>query len=232
MTFHTVTFKGFQALVTARVVDGYSMGIVYLEIAGAEAEVRAIWSRLVSGKTKKTGIASGVEIGDSAVRMEQHTKYITLRTVLSNGQHLIGLLHPRTTVIENDSQFYLVVSADHKGPPPAFFPRLAQSLTVPIKEEWAGWLWERGQEVGEYEYQKLIRKLISTGHVVGYTVRTHDAAKWLKLIQEGLGFEVCDWCSKPAKELVKHVENRGYGLNRRDVVKMICKECKDGKEES
>ena len=84
--------------------------------------------------------------------------------------------------------------------------------------------------IGKQSWQALISKLPGEGYLAGYVVKTHDAARWLELIQKGLGFEICERCSKPAKKLVKHVENRGYSLTRRDVVKMICEECNGGQE--
>lgn len=224
--FKTITFKGFTAQITAR-VGGYRSAI-YLEMAGAEASVKAIWARLVSAKVKKSGYADGVTIGGSTVSMEKNTKYITLRTVLPNDQHVVGLLHPMATVIGKEKSFYLVAPADLKGPPPAFFPRLAAVLAVPVKEEWAPWLWKKGLEVGEYDYQKLICSLTSSGHVVGYRVQTHDSAAWLKLIQEGIGLLVCKQCSKVARELVEDKFVRGYASNQHEVTRMICQECKRG----
>ena len=227
--FQTICFKGFTAQVTARVYDA---GVIYLEMSGAEAEVKAIWARLVSAKVKRSGYAEGVAIGGSSISMKQNIKYLTLRTMLSNSQHIVGLLHPMATVIGKGRTFYLIAPAHLQGPPPAFFPRLAAALAVPVKEEWAPWLWEKGLEAGDYDYQKLILRLTSTGHAAGYKVQTHDAAKWLKLIQEGIGFKVCDYCSKPAKELVEHKIIIGIGRRyQREKVEMICQGCHNPSEE-
>lgn len=227
--FQKITLKGFSALVTARVSD--NPDIVYLEIAGAEAAVKAIWARLVSGKTKKSGWADGVRIGSEAVYLTRNTKYVALRGMSPNGQYFCGLLHPGATVLASTSRFYLVVPASHAEPPAAFFPRLAQCLAIPLKKEWAAWLWEAGKVAGEYAQSTPISKLKGEGHMVGYAITTSNTAKWLKLIREHLGFETCELCREPCRELVKHVENRGYRLIRRDVVKMICPECAAEKEE-
>lgn len=230
--FQTITFKGFTALVTAHIKSSDYGHAVYLEIAGAEAEVKAIWSKLVSAKTKKSGSAEGVAIGDLTVHMEKNTKHLTLRSSLPNGQHVVGLLHPRATVMKSDSTlFYLMFPADHEGPPPEFFPRLARSLAVPIKAEWAPWLWEEGLAIGKQSWQTLISKLPGEGYLAGYVVKTHNAAKWLELIQKGLGFEICEQCSKPAKGLVERKTIIGRGTSyQREKVEMICEECNNGQE--
>ena len=227
--FQTIQHKGFEAQVTARVTSGYDVGLIYLEMAGAEAEIRAIWAKLVSANMKKKGYIPTVTINGSAVRMEKYTKYAALRSVLPDGQHVIALLHPRATVIEPGGSFYVVDEKGHEGPPSAFFPRLAQALSVPIKEEWASWLWEKGQEWGEYDYQKLVKALNSDGHVVGYSVNAANADAWLGVIREQLGFKTCERCKKPVRELVKHKTIVGHSpAYQREVVEMLCPECDKG----
>ena len=46
--FQTIKFKGFECQVCARVTGGYQVGLIYLEWAGDEAQVKAIWAKLVS----------------------------------------------------------------------------------------------------------------------------------------------------------------------------------------
>jgi len=226
--FQTIKFKGFEAQVVARVTDGCDTGIVYLEMAGSESAVKAIWAALSSAEAKRSG-TNGVGINANSVWVQKHTKYITLKSVLPNGQTVIGMLNPQATVTQRGGQFYLVALRNHEGPPPAFFSRLAISLAVPVKVEWASWLWKKGLEHGEYEYQKLIQTLTSDGHVVGYKVKASDTDAWLKLVQESIGFKVCERCNEVVKELIEHKTIIGRGMSyQREKVEMICQECSDG----
>jgi len=234
--FQTIKFKGFEAQVTGYVhSEGWNQGLVYLEMSGAEAHVKAIWANLVSAETKRSGYADEVKRDGSSVRMEKHTKYTALRTVLDNGQICMALVHPQATVLAEGASFYLIAEADHEGPPANFFPRLARILPIPIKAEWSEWLWEEGLKAGEYDYQRLIKKCTSSGHVVGYLVACGDVSLWLQLVQRGLGFQICERCKKVSQELVEHktIIGYGYGSHRKqeEKVEMLCPECHNPKRE-
>lgn len=141
--FQTITFKGFEAQVTGCVTSGSygGVGLIYLEMAGDEAQVKAIWAKLVSADSKKSGGSDEVTRGKYSIRMERNVKYITLRTALDNGQVCMALVHPQATVLAEGASFYLIAEAGHEGPPASSSPASAQLSLIPAVGRVKDWIW-------------------------------------------------------------------------------------------
>ena len=105
-------------------------------------------------------------------------------------------------------------SACDDGVPPGFFDRLNHALALPLKPEWANWLWEQGQQPqsflvlepkAEWEQGKRIEKTILTettqipitrmsslGSVACYSVLCsgHYQEAWLAIIRRQLALSI------------------------------------------
>jgi hypothetical protein len=191
-------------------------GFLYLRFAGAETITGAIWARLSSredrGKKWDSPIRIPVEgrsYPDHAV-CQKGVNYKTIRTRLPSGLFDVAMLHPVLTVAEDSPKGFHILSYD-AGQPQNFFDRLNRTLTVPLKPEWAPFLWRKGlsqrivQLLGskkawnstEYvedgtiskEYVTPIERMDGRGDVACYKVKTAGLYKlaWLDLIREELG---------------------------------------------
>jgi hypothetical protein len=210
---HTINFGKLSAMLLD-FVDSQD-GFLFLRMVGAETAVNAIWARLSAreGRGKKWGSEVSIPLAGRSypqyVAAQKHVTYRTLRTRLSSGMIDLALVHPILTVAE-DSERGLYLLTYEQGLPSGFFDRLNKSLSIPLKPEWAPWLWEQGQkpqsflalesrkvmEDGEYvEKPQLteatqipISRLDSLGGVACYAVhcngRYRDA--WLQIIRQQL----------------------------------------------
>lgn len=146
---HQICFDKLSA-VLLDFVDGGSDGFLYLRMIGPEPTVNAIWARLMSNEARGKKWGSGVQIpipGRSYPEYvaAQKGTYRTLRSRLSSGLIDLALIHSILTVAEDSPQgFYLLTYEE--GVPAAFFARLNHSLALPLKAEWAAWLWQLGQQ--------------------------------------------------------------------------------------
>jgi hypothetical protein len=119
------------------------------------------------------------------------------------------MLHPRLTVSEDNEQGFFLLTYE-TGTPTGFFARLNRCLSIPLKEEWADWLWREGQQQhtwltiegkevrsgGQTSEQEQLVQTAQTpiyryegqGRVACYRVRTQGLHKeaWLKIIREQL----------------------------------------------
>lgn len=190
-------------------------GFLYLRLAGAEPVVNAIWAKLSAreGRGKKWGSEVAIPIPGRSypqyVTAQKSVTYRTLRTRLPSGLIDLALVHPQLTVAEDRPKgFYLLTY--EAGLPTDFFGRLNKSLSIPLKPEWATWLWklgqqahsrltlstrsvwEQGQEVEKTELiettETPISRLDSLGTVACYRVQCGGRYKdaWLHLIRARL----------------------------------------------
>ncbi len=197
----------------------HSDGFLYLRFVGDEATVNAIWAHLSAKETRGQKWSSAIKITTPGgtipeyVAAQKRVTYRTLRTRLPSGLIDLAMVHPLLTVAEDTERgFYLLTYQD--GLPAAFFERLNQSLSIPLKPEWAEWLWNQGQQSQTFQSLETrqvregakmvaktnliqasetpIRQLKSLGMVAGYRVlcdgRYRDA--WLHLIREQLQLRI------------------------------------------
>ena len=215
----TIQFSELSAILLDYVDSGYSDGgFLYLRIVGDEPTVNAIWSRLSAKEYREKKYSSEVRV---AVAGRQYPEYVaaqkavykTLRSRLASGLVDLAMIHPCLTISEdNEAGFFLLTyEADV---PDSFFVRLNRCLSIPLKADWAGWLWTEGQQPHswfaietkeEYEdgqpverphlvqtSQTPISKYESRGRVACYRVHTKGQAKaaWLHIIREQLGLGI------------------------------------------
>jgi hypothetical protein len=123
------------------------------------------------------------------------------------------MIHPDLTVTENKDGFYILTYED--GVPAGFFNRLNAVLSIPLKPEWAPWLWKESQraqtwlaieprtiyenhkpvetnELTEITCTPISRLPTHTGSVMCYQIRTEGRYKtaWLKIIREHLNLGI------------------------------------------
>lgn len=210
---HTIRFDELSAILLDFVDN--SEGFLYLRMVGAEPAVNAIWARLSGNENrgKKWGSPVSIPVAGRSfpqyVAAQKHVSYRTLRTHLPSGTVDLALIHPLVTVAEDKEQgFYLLTYAVDL--PPAFFDRLNKSLSIPLRPEWAAWLWEQGRqsqplltpetrpvrEGGEVVKREVltettplpIERLQSLGRVHCYSVRCDGPYRqaWLQIIRRQL----------------------------------------------
>lgn len=219
----TIKAGGFTAALLGYVEGAfYDDGLAYLRIVGSHNAVRAIWAKLSENfsNRRKRGAqhAWEVKIGGHHVKTGA-VKYHSIQTKLPCGQLDLVMLHPSTTVTCTGPSLVFVVDADHQGPPPGWFARLNSALKLPLKEEWASLLWEKGQEavtatlsrqVNDHyddsqrkwvmrtevyeDSHTLINELSSQGSVQGYSVDASESAEpyWLAVIRGILGVDAAE----------------------------------------
>jgi hypothetical protein len=213
---HTIEFNQLST-VLLDFVDNEE-GFLYLRMAGAETAVNAIWAYLSAreGRGKKWGSQVRIPLAGRSpqyVAAAKHITYRTLRTRLLSGMVDLALIHPRLTVAEDSQRgFYLLTYEEEM--PLGFFERLNQALSIPLKPEWATWLWQQGQQPqsflildqkAEWEGGQRVEKTIlarasqlpitrlnSLGKVSCYAVlcsgRYKDA--WLEIIRRQLALSI------------------------------------------
>jgi hypothetical protein len=173
----------------AVVLDNATNDIVYLEMAGQKAAVRANWAALVGKKEQW--------IDRQQVYLEGMKNHIHIQTKLPCGWLHTALIHKQASLQEANPEapFYLLddgrpatslcsvqALSQSKGPiPPLFYPLLNRCLAVPILPDWSDYLWQRGRE------RELIA-LLNNGQGQGYAAwRVLPApAEWEAIISGGL----------------------------------------------
>lgn len=212
---HTLEFNQLSTMLLD-FVDG-DEGFLYLRLAGAETAVNAIWAYLSARESRGKKWGSQVRIpmagrSPQYVSAAKQMTYRTLRTRLPSGMVDLAMMHPRLTVSEDKPVgFYLVTY--EPGLPPNFYDRLNACLTIPLKPDWATWLWiqgqkpvtqsvinssepdENGAEVEDNPPAETtvtpIIQLSSLGTVVCYQVKTGERYKaaWLSVIRDQFGWD-------------------------------------------
>jgi hypothetical protein len=211
----TIHFQKLSAILVDLVDSSYTEGgFLYLRMVGEEPTINAIWSRLSAReyREKKYQTEVTVEIPGQAYPdrvAAQKVVYKTLRARLPSGLVDLAMLHPRLTVSEDNEQGFFLLTYE-TGTPTGFFARLNRCLSIPLKEEWADWLWREGQQQhtwltiegkevrsgGQTSEQEQLVQTAQTpiyryegqGRVACYRVRTQGLHKeaWLKIIREQL----------------------------------------------
>jgi hypothetical protein len=214
---HTIKFNELAAMLLD-FVDS-SDGFLYLRMVGAETAVGAIWAKLSARESrgKKWGSAVSIPVAGRSypeyVAGQKHVTYRTLRSRLPSGMVDLALIHPLLTVAEDNERGFYLLSYE-AGMPSGFFDRLNKSLSIPLKPEWASWLWELAQQAqsflttetrqvredGEYVDQEVltettqlpIKRLKSLGQVQAYSVLCEGQYRdaWLQLIRHQLGLGI------------------------------------------
>lgn len=214
---HTIQF-GLLSAILLDFVDSRD-GFLYLRLVGPETTVNAIWARLAAREYRGQKYSSEVKIPVAGrsypeyVAQQKHVTYRTLRSRLPNGMIDLALVHPRLTVAEDDQQGLYLLTYE-PDVPTGFFERLNKSLSIPLKAEWATWLWQQGQqpqsfstletkkvmEDGQYvekphlteATQLPINRLTSLGSVACYSIRCNGRYRdaWLQIIRQQLGLAI------------------------------------------
>lgn len=200
-------------------VDGQD-GFLFLRMVGEETVVGAIWAKLSARNARGQKYSSAVRIivpGETYPRYvaaQKSVHYKTLRTRLRSGLVDVAMIHPRLTVAEDKSDGFYFLTYDTSVPPKSFFERLNATLSIPLKPDWATWLWTQGQvsltrsvigvsekwDGSQYiEEEHLtettdtpIVRLNSLGTVGCYSVHTGPAFRdaWLTIIREQLSLAI------------------------------------------
>jgi hypothetical protein len=146
--------QGMRVHAPAVALDDENDDVVYLEMAGQKAAVRANWAALVGKKAQW--------IGRQRVYLEGMKKHVQIQTKLPCGWLHTALIHRQASLQEANPEepFYLL--DDGRTPiPPLFYPMLNRCLAVPLLPAWSDYLWERGRK------EKLIT-LLNNGEGQGY----------------------------------------------------------------
>jgi hypothetical protein len=213
----TIQFNELNAILLDYTGGTYSDGgFLYLRMVGDEPTVNAIWSRLSAREYREKKYESQVQVaipGRTEYVAAQKVVYKTLRSRLPTGLVDLVMIHPCLTISEDSEAGFFLLTYE-SGMPDGFFARLNRCLSIPLKEEWATWLWAEGQKAQtwlaietkeEYEdgqpverqnlvqtSQTPISKHESRGRVACYRVRTRGPYKaaWLQIIREQLGLGI------------------------------------------
>ena len=213
--FHTIEFGRLSAMLVDFI--DHADGLWFLRWVGPEPTVNAIWARLSAreyrGQKWKTGVIIPI-LGRSypeRVGLAKQITYRTLRQRLPSGMIDLAMVHPSLTVSEDKPEgFYLLTY--ESGRPTGFYDRLNACLTIPLKPDWATWLWtkgqrpftrsvsnasepgERGAAVEDESPAEItvtpIIEVAGLGSVACYRVKTGDRYKeaWLSVIRDQLGW--------------------------------------------
>jgi hypothetical protein len=184
---------------------------------GDEPTVNAIWATLSAKEGRGKKWTSEVHIPIPGrhypewVAAQKGVTYRTLRTRLPSGWLDLVMCHPTITVSEDKPEGFRLLTYD-EGVPTGFFERLNSSLAIPLKPEWAAWLWQQGQQPHsrltlqtqtKYEagqpvaYDRVVEttdtpivRLNSLGQVACYTVHCTDTYRhcWWQIIRQQLDF--------------------------------------------
>ena len=213
---NTIKFASLEALLID-FIDSQD-GFLYLRMVGAETIIGAIWAKLSGKEGRGKKWTSDVTIPIPGRQYPDHiaaqkgVTYKTIRTRLPSGYVDLAMIHPLLTVAEDSPKgFYLLSYED--GMPANFFGRLNKALSIPLKPEWAEWLWKEGLEqrtvqsikVEEAYYSKdkgkekvvidyvtPISVKTGNGEVNCYAIKTAGNYKiaWLDIIREQLKLSV------------------------------------------
>lgn len=209
-TFVTITHNDNEALTFGHVdFPGYGQdgGVLYLGIVGVENIVNAMVAHLLADDNRGTNYGSEIRISGAEypkpLYLRRYVKYHLVRSRLSEAHISVALIHPEATVESDsvDEGFYIINHDTERTEIPAdFFPRLNRTLQIPLRAEWADFLFEEGQKpqgMGGYASDVIpITPMESSGPVLCYRVRTgrNYAAAWLKIIRDKLGLWVDMHC--------------------------------------
>lgn len=211
-TFATVSYSDNEALCLG-LVDALGLGddggLLYLHMAGPENIVNAITARLLADDSRGSGYASQVHVSGSereSIYLRRFSKYHIIRSRLDNANIATVLLHPEVTVNDDytGNDFYIITHETESGQTPAeFFPRLNKTLAIPLRPEWADWLFQEGQKPQTVNYVSKtdfianrdltpISTLDTQGPVLAYRIHAggdFDKA-WLNIVRHKLGLWV------------------------------------------
>ena len=214
---HTIEYGKLSAILLD-FVDS-SDGFLFVRLVDTEPVVNAIWAKLSARNHRGQKWGSPVSIPMAGrsypeyVAAQKSVTYRTLRTRLPNGMVDLAMIHPRLTVAEDNKQGFYLLTYD-PGVPTSFFERLNRCLTLPLKPEWAEWLWTAGQQSQTFSLLKKetvrqdgqpveqstavevtetpIRRLSSLGQVACYAVHCAGPyrAAWLHILRHQLGLGI------------------------------------------
>lgn len=179
----TVTLKhnGLEAVVVSKV--GYTL--LYLEVVGPLVTLEAMWAALNLPVVRRTGYCYEVKLVKSAwpvpseecIKVAEETRYLRILTTLPSGCGNMALIHPSLIRKGRGGNACLGIGDEM---PSLFFDVLAENVPLPLKEEWAPALWEKGRE------KDLVVRLPSLGRHTGWGIRPIQK-DWLRVITEILG---------------------------------------------
>ena len=214
---HTIKFNKLSAILFD-FVDSND-GFLFVRLVDTEPVVNAIWAKLSARnhRGQKWGSPVSIPIAGRSypeyVAAQKGVVYRTLRTRLKNGLVDLAMIHPRLTVAEDNQQGFYLLTYD-PGVPTSFFERLNRCLALPLKPEWAEWLWTAGQQPQTFSLLKQetvrqdgqpveqstavevtetpIRRLSSLGQVACYSVHCAGPyrAAWLHILRRELGLGI------------------------------------------
>jgi hypothetical protein len=166
--------QGMRVHTPAVALDDENDDVVYLEMAGQKAAVRANWAALVGKKAHW--------IGRQRVYLEGMKKHVQIQTKLPCGWLHTALIHRQASLHEaNPEEPFYLLDDGRSALPPLFYPMLNRCLAVPLLPAWSDYLWQRGRQ------EKLIT-LLNNGEGQGYAAwRVLPApAEWEKVVARGL----------------------------------------------
>lgn len=139
-------------------------GFLFFRIAGPETTVNAVQAYLSRHDPKRHKHDSKVLVwpawgkrDPAHVMTEKGWRYRTIRKRLPSGAVDLAMIHPRLTLAEDKKDSFLLLTYD-SGVPVNFFSRLNRILPIPLRPEWASWLWEIGQQ--SHTWRTLIKRQV------------------------------------------------------------------------
>jgi len=117
-------------------------GLVYLELLGARASVKAVWARMATeNNSRQRAWISDIKIDGESLVLATNTRYRKIEKAVG-GLWNLAFVHPHLSGVNQEAPFYFLTS-DEETCPPDFFQRLQLFVPLPFKTEWAPKLWER-----------------------------------------------------------------------------------------
>jgi hypothetical protein len=201
---------------------GKEGGAAFVHLAGAENIVSAMVAHILASDTRGNSGHSQLYIvsrgSRETVYLRKYTRYKILRERLDNANVSVVLIHPdiaQSAVI--DDGFYIIShDTEMSGVPAQFFPRLNASLSIPLHEDWAEWLYtecRKPQTVYATNYFgesvsseiTLVHETESHGSIAALHVNTANEKAWLSIVRDKLAlwnpvskvdstFYTCDIC--------------------------------------
>lgn len=133
-------FKGLQA--PDYVED--NTGLVFMTLFGPPQAIRAVWAHLVRKRTKRSLVATNIQVSEGpnvfTVHTMPHLNRYHMTPVSIDGQQGICIL--RHDMNRLNAEY--VVGGTEDEPSPWFEMALGQIPTLPYRKEWLPMLWQMG----------------------------------------------------------------------------------------
>jgi hypothetical protein len=189
-----IRFRGMHAIAERFVKDGDT--VIEIWITDMLTTARAVATALLNNNNRKS--ESGIFYNNTQIHLNLATHY-TLE-VQRNSVPGIGIatrcriiLNQATGKANPNEPLYIVTPESVRNTehaPPTFYGRLFGATKMPIKSEWADWLWTRGFEVpqthkGRDLWSNALIEEIEGDDLFAYRI-TANVDKWLSIIRRHL----------------------------------------------